>query len=93
MRSGTELITQERERQKTEEKYTGEHDDAHTDEELARFAAFYAHPDNPNPSELYPKNWDKKWDKRKNHTRVRQLAIAGALCAAEIDRLQREELK
>ena len=34
--------------------------------------------------------WDKKWDKREKHDRRRQLVIAGALIAAEIDRLDRE---
>lgn len=29
------------------------------------------------------------WDKRKKHNRLRRLVIAGALIAAEIDRLQR----
>lgn len=35
--------------------------------------------------------WHKTpaWDKRKSHPRLRQLAIAGALIAAEIDRLNR----
>ncbi len=36
-----------------------------------------------------PWPWDKEWDKRGKHGRVRQLAIAGALIAAEIDRLIR----
>lgn len=29
------------------------------------------------------------WDKRKKHSRLRRLVVAGALIAAEIDRLQR----
>lgn len=32
--------------------------------------------------------WDKQWDKRKKHGIIRSLVIAGALIAAEIDRLQ-----
>jgi hypothetical protein len=36
-----------------------------------------------------PWPWAEKWDKRKKHSRVRQLEIAGALIAAEIDRLTR----
>lgn len=31
--------------------------------------------------------WDKKWDKRRKHDKVRSLVIAGALIAAELDRL------
>lgn len=30
--------------------------------------------------------WSPEWDKRQKHDRVRRLAIAGALIAAEIDR-------
>ena len=37
-----------------------------------------------------PWPWDEKWDKRGKHERLRQLVIAGALIAAEIDRLQRK---
>lgn len=33
------------------------------------------------------------WDKRKKHNKLRRLVIAGALIAAEIDRLQRLEVK
>ena len=32
--------------------------------------------------------WGKEWDKRKKHDMLRSLVIAGALIAAEIDRLQ-----
>jgi len=35
--------------------------------------------------------WDHSWDKRGKHDRLRRLAIAGALIAAEIDRLQAEK--
>jgi hypothetical protein len=34
----------------------------------------------------------KAWDKRKIHNKLRKLVIAGALIAAEIDRLQRKSL-
>ena len=33
--------------------------------------------------------WDKSYNKRHKHNRIRQLEIAGALIAAEIDRLLR----
>ena|SRR5690242_16082826 len=36
-----------------------------------------------------PWPWAAEWDKRKKHTRIRCLEIAGALIAAEIDRLER----
>jgi hypothetical protein len=38
-------------------------------------------------AELWP--FDCCWDKRNKHDRKRQLVIAGALIAAEIDRLER----
>ena len=38
---------------------------------------------------LDPWPWDAEWDKRHKHDRIRQLAIAGSLIAAEIDRLKR----
>jgi hypothetical protein len=40
---------------------------------------------------LDPWPWDSEWDKRKKHDRIRQLEIAGALIAAEIDRLERAQ--
>lgn len=36
-----------------------------------------------------PWPWAAEWDKRKKHSRIRCLEIAGALIAAEIDRLER----
>lgn len=38
---------------------------------------------------LDPWPWAERWDKRSKHDRIRQLTIAGALIAAEIDRLRR----
>lgn len=35
--------------------------------------------------------WSEEWDKRKKHDRLRSLVIAGALIAAEIDRLQNQQ--
>jgi hypothetical protein len=37
--------------------------------------------------------WDDECDKRWKHGRLRQLVIAGALIAAEIDRLQAETVR
>ena len=37
---------------------------------------------------MFPLAWDVSWDKREKHGRLRSLEIAGALIAAEIDRLQ-----
>lgn len=87
---GIEMIRQERQRQIEVEGFDPDHDLVHSDESLAAAAAFYAHPDHPKPDALFPKHWDPAWNKRAKHSRVRQVAIGGALCAAEIDRLLNE---
>ena len=80
------MITAERQRQITIEGFTDQYDDGHLYGELATAAACYA-----DPGSVFPNSWpwDPMWDKRKKHNRIEQLAIAGALCAAEIDRLKR----
>jgi len=102
--TGADLIALERNRQVLEEGWTLEHDDYHVDHELAQAAACYAWPE-PRPIEVkkaWP--WDREWWKptlpasgaesdwrEKRDARVRDLVKAGALIAAEIDRLQRIE--
>ena len=78
------MIAAERARQIHEEDWRPEHDDRHTDDELAWAAACYAAPARIHAerwpgdwSEPWP--WDRKWDKRKKHSRLRCLVIAGAL--------------
>lgn len=114
MKGGIELIAEERDRQIKVEGWSAEHDEQHTDGELALAAALYA-----TPEPLYAKRnvgsgisfvdpwpWFDEvevtrygdglttqvpaWDKRKKHNKLRRLVIAGALIAAEIDRLQRK---
>ena len=91
--SGVDLINAERERQIKEEGWSMEHDDiANNDEQLAQAAALYALPEcfreyEYSVNNLWP--WDKKWWKPTPDDRIRELAKAGALIAAEIDRLQR----
>ena len=46
----------------------------------------YVKIENGIPEDAFP--WDKRWDKREKHGIIRSLEIAGALIAAEIDRLQ-----
>jgi hypothetical protein len=105
MKSGIELITDERKRQIEVEGWTPEHDRQHTRGELALVAALYATPItlvNSHGDDPWPW-WDEQsyeghygpvpmkipaWDKRKKHSQLRKLVIAGALIAAEIDRLQ-----
>jgi len=112
-KTGAELISIERERQMSEEGWTAEHDDEHTEGELALVAVCYATPlpifikkeHGTNIGFVDPWPWFdevevtrygdgartkvKVWDKRKKHSKLRKLIIAGALIAAEIDRIQR----
>lgn len=88
------MIAQERQRQIEKEGWTPEHDtDEHADGELAMAAVCYALPDCDRQVENgVPFFWpfDGNW---KPGDRVRELVKAGALIAAEIDRLQRQAEK
>ncbi len=93
--TGAQMIVKERDRQITEEGWTPEHDRRHTDNELAIAAACYAVNGIPGvsvyeygDSDAFP--FVEEWDKRRRHGRLRSLVIAGALMAAEIDRLLAE---
>lgn len=94
--NGAELIAAERRRQVESEGWTPEHDDTHEDGELGKAAAVYAWPNNYLPqfgdqlvavANLWP--WERSSYKPRLTNRVCELAKAGALIAAEIDRLQR----
>jgi hypothetical protein len=101
---GVKLIAQERIRHISEEGWTPAHDDSHSHEEMALAAATYAVPEYVRQTTLAktfsymePKRilrylwpWDMKWWKPTPHNRERELVKAGALIAAEIDRLQRD---
>lgn len=92
--TGIELIATERQRQIDGEGYSPEHDQAfEPDEELAIAAVCYAlpasHRDTGYPRSVAPTLWpwaDQYW-KPTPDDRVRELVKAGALIAAEIDRL------
>lgn len=90
MSLGINLIEAERERQIYQEGWSEEHDDKHVNNELALAAACYAVPDIFSQG-YWPPTWDLNW--YKSTTRIRDLVKAGALIAAEIDRLQRIEIK
>jgi hypothetical protein len=106
-RDGAERIAEERRRQRGAEGYTEAHDDDHFHGELALAAACYAAPcrifkmrdvgHGYNFRDPWP--WDSEDDKRplaQDPTideRVRVLEKAGALIAAEIDRLLREQVR
>lgn len=103
--NGIKLIAAERQRQIEQEGWTPEHDAEHGEGELAEAAACYAMPERARqiPVEgetdldtgnatgvselLWP--WDKTSWKPTPSNRIRELVKAGALIAAEIDRLQR----
>lgn len=87
LRGGAGLIAAERKRQVSEEGWTPEHDDEHELGELATAAACYALHDIKD--EWWP--WYEKWWKP-SADRQRDLVKAGALIAAEIDRLERAVL-
>lgn len=102
--SGVELIADERIRQQTEEGWTPEHDDSHTTGEMALAAAVYAMPREDRNKHILNETvaevfwpWDAEWFKPANprnpNARIGELAKAGALIAAEIDRLQRAKAK
>jgi hypothetical protein len=97
MKTGIELIAEERQRQIEKEGWTPEHDDQHNTGDLAHAAAAYASAElyRRTTSEGYdntPHIWpfERKWWKPTPENRIRELQKAGALIAAEIDRLQRK---
>ena len=90
---GVELIAAERKRQIEEEGWTAEHDDhMHGMGALATagacYAAFTAGRVSKEVPGIWP--WDRKWWKP-DLNQLRNLAKAGALIAAEMDRLMRFE--
>jgi hypothetical protein len=90
--TGTELIAAERERQMRVEGWTESHDDEHDDGQMLSAAIVYAErvrlPESfaSTLPPMWP--WAAKWWKPSDDL-VRNLVKAGALIAAEIDRLQR----
>lgn len=84
-KTGIELIAEERQRQIKEEGWTLEHDKQWKHEELAEAAACYAHPFRSSVNLNWP--FDKSWWKSTPQDRIKELQKAGALIAAEIDRL------
>jgi len=97
---GVKLIADERQRQIEKEGWTSEHDKQHENGELALAAACYAIPDNKRSwisgaiskvksdviNKFWP--WGLTWWKPTPDNRIRELTKAGALIAAEIDRLR-----
>lgn len=80
--TGVELIKQERKRQIEKEGWSLKHDQIHADGQLAIAASVYA--DNEN---YHKWPWHKESFKPTPNDRIKELTKAGALIAAEIDRL------
>ena len=96
MKTGIELIAAERERQITAEGWTTAHDDEHTDGSLSEAADSYIQAAGTQMRggcgwHVEPQNWpwQSEWWKPSDDP-VRNLVKAGALIAAEIDRLSRQ---
>ena len=89
---GIELIAEERSRQVREKGYDAEHDDEHVNREIATTAAqLLAHYSTDGRVGISRWGSCDNWHIIEKHggNAIRLLSIAGALCAAEIDRLQR----
>jgi hypothetical protein len=92
--SALDLIAKERSRQVEDEGWTPEHDDTHVGGNLALAAACYAIPASSRDAPYYPiRLWPfwPEWFKPTPNDRLRELAKAGALIVAEIERLQRSQ--
>jgi hypothetical protein len=92
MKNGIELISEERSRQVLEERYTTAHDiEENYQGQLAFAAAAYACPPEADKAKGFKRTHLFPWDRRAwkpSADRIRELVKAGALIAAEIDRLQ-----
>lgn len=91
--NGIELIAKERQRQIEVEGFSENSDTKYVNEEIAFAAACYAAPTAFKLYRLKDKvplywPWDGKWWKPSPEDRIKELVKAGALIAAEIDRLQ-----
>lgn len=96
MKTGIEIIKEERDRQINTEGFGNSRDDAYHNGELADAASCYAATGDTHTGKNFfdlkiPRNFRWPWNEFwwKPTTRIRDLAKAGALIAAEIDRIQR----
>lgn len=94
LHGGVGLIAMERQRQINVERYTSGNDDHYKNADLAEAAICYAEnavKSSQGIATSYPRLWP--WDAEfwKPSTPIRDLVKAGALIAAEIDRLMRAE--
>lgn len=72
--------------------YDPKHDDRHVRGEIAYAAAAFAAPRDPVTDQLYAASgWGAAHDQRRQSDRKKALRVAGSLCAAELDRLERSD--
>lgn len=83
-------VLAERQRQVEAEGWTPEHDDTHSEGEIAAAAACYAFTAVRSPHDIQSRIWPWSIDWWKPTTPRRDLVKAGALILAEIERLDRE---
>lgn len=87
--SGAEMIVAERFRQIHVKGFDAANDALWADAQMAQAAAHYANPHSE--AAWYVDGWHGFMRSKPGHDRIRQLVIAGALIAAEIDRLKAME--
>lgn len=88
VKTGLELIAEERQEQIKKHGRSIEEDVKYNANQELRYGAIFLL-----TNRGYPKSWDKKWkEKFLKKSYLEQLVIAGALLAAEIDRLQNKPL-
>lgn len=98
MKSGIELIAEERQRQIEVEGWSLMHDEGHGAGELAMAAMCYAMEPIWRPAGIAPMGWPwvtgepNDGFKPSPDNRIKELCKAGALIAAEIDRLQNDKI-
>lgn len=86
--TGIELISKERQEQIDKHGYTKEHDKRMNEYSQLSYAATLLADEYPHEHEREPSEWDAKiWRKMINKPYKERLIIAGALIAAEIDRI------
>jgi hypothetical protein len=88
MKTGIELIAKERKEQIEKHGWDSENDSLHRDGELVLAAKYAIKPYDDLKGIRCYSNWEGFTEKVKEKQKIERLAIAGALIAAEIDRLQ-----
>lgn len=95
MKSGVELISEERKEQINKHGFTKDHDfNVEKNGGLADAAIYLLlnYSGYEDPDKFFPEKWEKSWkDKFDNKGDIDSLRVAGALIAAEIDRLQYQQ--